>query len=80
MTSLPPPPPPPRSESTAKTRASILSVLHANCAKPLDLLRVGAQHIPTELLERVVHETRADGWSAHGPEHGHRVRPPFPGL
>jgi hypothetical protein len=27
--------------------------------QPLDLLRVGAQHLPAELLERVVHEPRA---------------------
>jgi hypothetical protein len=47
-----------RWESTARTRASILSVLQASGASPLTL-RVGDEHIPAELLERVVHEPRA---------------------
>ena len=48
-----------RHDSSASTRASILSVLHANGASPLTFLRVGDQHLPAGLLELVMHEPGA---------------------
>ena len=40
-----------RADSSASTRASILSVLHASGASPLTFGRVGDQHLPAVLLE-----------------------------
>jgi hypothetical protein len=64
-----------RCESTASTRASILSVVHANGASPVDLLRVRDQHLPTKLLQRVVHEPRPVHRLDHRP-HPRRGNPP----
>src|SRR3954453_400890 len=59
---------------SANTRASILSVLHASGASPLTLLGVRDEHLPPELLERVVHEPRA----RHRLDHRPNPRTPQP--
>ena len=62
-----------RCDSTASTRASILSVLHASGARPLTLGRVGDQHVPPELFQAVMHESRA-GHRLDHPAHRQTMR------